>query len=51
MENNYSNGKIYVIKFNDNNNLIYIRSYIQSLNKRFRQHIKIIQLKEHLYIN
>ena len=40
MENNYSNGKIYVIKFNDNNNLIYIRSYIQSLNKRFRQHIK-----------
>jgi hypothetical protein len=40
MENKYSNGKIYVIKFTDNENLIYIGSSIQSLNERFRQHKK-----------
>ena len=40
MENKYSNGKIYVIKFTDNENLIYVGSSIQSLNERFRQHKK-----------
>jgi hypothetical protein len=39
-DNKYKNGKIYTIRFYDDNNLIYVGSTIQSLYKRFADHKK-----------
>ena len=40
IDNKYKNGKIYTIRFYDDNNLIYVGSTIQSLYKRFADHKK-----------
>ena len=39
-DNKYKNGKIYTIRFNDDNNLTYVGSTIQSLYQRFADHKK-----------
>ena len=36
--NRYKNGKIYTIRYRNNNNLIYVGSTIQPLYKRFHEH-------------
>ena len=39
-DNKYKNGRIYTIRFYDDNNLIYVGSTIQSSYKRFADHKK-----------
>ncbi len=46
---NYSNGKMFSIRFNDNDKLLYIGSTIQKLGVRFRRHKK--EILHVLYFN
>jgi len=44
LKSKYNTGKIYIIKFKNNDNHIYIGSTIKNINHRFNNHIK-----SHLY--